>query len=85
VSNTNVNFNINVIESEWKRSASVLQSFRDFKKAYCSVALIEVCLNGNYNEVKAVIRLYDSFAVQEFLNSKGGFVALCRYCVASLL
>jgi hypothetical protein len=80
-----VNFNINVPENKWKCSASVLQAFTDFKTAYCSVGLIKMCLNGNYNDAKAAICLYDSLAIQKCLNSEGEFVALCYYCVAGLL
>jgi hypothetical protein len=72
-----MNFNTNVPESECKCSASVLLAFKDFKTAYCSIGLIEVRLNGNYNYFKAAICLYDSFAIQKFLNSVGGVVALC--------
>jgi hypothetical protein len=87
VSNTNVNFNINVTGSKWKCSASVLQAFREFKKAYCSVGLIEVSLNGNYNDVIAAKYeyLYDRFVIQKFLNSEGRLVVLCHYCIAGLL
>lgn len=57
MSNTDVNFNINVPDGKCKCSASVLRAFRDYKKAYCSVGLIEVCVNGNYDHVKAAIRM----------------------------
>ena len=63
----------------------MLEAFKDYKKACCSVGVIEVCVNVKYNHVKAAICLYDSFAIQKFLNSEGGLVALCHYCVAGFL
>jgi hypothetical protein len=42
VINTKANFNTNVPESQWNCSASDLRAFRDLKKAYHSVGLIEV-------------------------------------------
>lgn len=74
-------FNINVTDIQWKCCASVLRAFRGFKTAYCSVGLIEVCLSGNYNDVKVAICLHDSFAIQKFVNNEGRICsALSLFC-----